>query len=170
MKLASYKGTHSGYKGLGNILIRWRLKGIHSHSELVFTPEDNVSHLMPDGSCEPIDGAYWCASSTGTDVLPMWSSRRAGKYGGVRFKRVKLDLENWDLVEVKQSPIKAAQWFKTNEGALYDWQLILGGLAWFIPNKLSRWMCSESCATALGYSSPERFDPCTLHAAVSNNI
>ncbi len=165
MKLTSYIGTHAGYKGIGNVLIRFRLKGIYSHSELVFMPGDDVDHLMPDRTCEPIDGAYWCASSTGTDVMPEWSPRRAEKVGGVRFKRIYLDPEKWEVDECAGDPVKAAQWFKDHQGDLYDWQLIAGGLAWFIPDKNSRFACSESVAAALGYLDPFRYDPCVLKSA-----
>lgn len=37
--------------GLGNVLIRLRLRGPYSHSEIVFEPGDGVDHLMPDGTC-----------------------------------------------------------------------------------------------------------------------
>lgn len=53
-----------------------------------------------------------------------------------------------------------------HEGSLYDWQLILGFLAWLIPHKKDRVMCSETCAEMLGFDDAWRFDPCVLRAAV----
>ena len=47
-----------------------------------------------------------------------------------------------------------------------DKELIPNALAWFIPNKKSRVMCSESCAEMLGLRDAHRFDPCTLQAVV----
>lgn len=165
MKLASYKSTRPGIMGLGNILIRLRLRGIYSHSEIVFEPGDGVDHLMPDGTCEPdADGALWCVSSTGLERIPAWSHRRAGKRGGVRFKRIVLS-DKWTLDAVS-SPEHAAKWAVLNQGTLYDWQLILGFLAWLIPHKTSRVMCSEACAEMLGFDDAWRFDPCVLRAAV----
>lgn len=165
MKLASYHGTRSGITGLGNWLIRLRLRGIYSHSEIVFEPGDGVDHLMPDGTCNPdADGALWCVSSTGLERIPAWSHRRAGKRGGVRFKRIVLS-DKWSLDAVS-SPERAAKWAVLNQGALYDWQLILGFLAWLIPHKTSRVMCSEACAEMLGFDDAWRFDPCVLRAAV----
>ena len=80
MKLASYTGTRPGVIGLGNILIRWRLKGDYSHNEVVFEPGDGVDHLMPDGTCaSDADGALWCVSSTGLDRIPTWSRARPGR-------------------------------------------------------------------------------------------
>ena len=165
MKLASYHGTRPGLMGLGNVLIRLRLRGPYSHSEIVFEPGDGVDHLMPDGTCAPdADGAMWCVSSTGLERIPAWSHRRAGKRGGVRFKRIVLS-DKWTLDAVS-SPEHAAKWAVLNQGALYDWQLILGFLAWLIPHKKSRVMCSEACAEMLGLDDAWRFDPCVLRAAV----
>ncbi len=63
MLLASYTSTRPGLQGVANRVIRLRLSGLYSHNELVFFPGDGVDHLMPDGTCEPIDGAYWAWSS-----------------------------------------------------------------------------------------------------------
>ena len=47
-----------------------------------------------------------------------------------------------------------------------DKELIPDALAWFIPNKKSRVICSEACAEMLGLRDAHRFDPCTLQAVV----
>ena len=164
MKLASYKGTRAGLMGIGNVLIRLRLRGIYSHSEIVFEPGDGVDHLMPDGTCKPDTmGALWCVSSNGLEPVPTWSPRRAGRRGGVRFKRIVLG-DKWHLREVPHSPEYAARWAVDNQGRLYDWQLVIGFLAWLVPHKKSRVMCSEACAEMLGYDDAWRFDPCVLDA------
>lgn len=166
MKLASYKGTRAGIMGLGNILIRLRLRGPYSHSEVVFEPGDGVDALMPDGTCQPdADGALWCVSSTGLEHIPAWSPRRAGKRGGVRFKRIVLG-DKWTLDATPACPQRAARWALDNQGRLYDWQLVLGFLAWLIPQKASRVMCSEACAEMLGLLDAWRFDPCSLRAVM----
>lgn len=166
MKLASYVGTRSGIMGLGNVLIRLRLRGRCSHSEVVFEPGDGVDEYMPDGTCRPDEsGALWCASSTGLERVPPWSPRRPGRRGGVRFKRISLS-GKWVLDDAQACPRQVAQWAKDSQGRLYDWQLILGFLSWLVPNKRSRVMCSEFCAEALGFDEAWRFDPCTLRSAV----
>lgn len=166
MMLASYHGTRAGLLGLGNVLIRLRLRGRYSHSEVVFEPGDGVDHLMPDGTCQPdASGALWCVSSTGLEHIPPWSARRPGKRGGVRFKRIVLG-GKWTLDPVS-NPEHAARWAVDNEGRLYDWQLILGFLAWAVPHKRSRVMCSEACADMLGLGDAWRFDPCVLRAVVA---
>lgn len=178
MKIASYVGTRKGIMSVGSFLIRFRLSGIKqamqlkpkanqkelraSHTELVFEPSDNVGYLMPDGTCQPdSEGRLWCLSSVGAERLPAWSNRRAGRLGGVRLKRINVDTSDWQLQSINSNAEDAAMWARTNEGRLYDWQLILGFLAWFIPNKKSRLMCNECVLTALGVQDAYRFDPCS---------
>lgn len=167
MLLASYKSTRPGWQGIANRLIRLRLRGRYSHCEVVFEPGDGVDDLMPDGACAPdANGALWCASSVAAERLPAHSPRRAGHVGGVRFKRIALDPARWDLIRVPSDPARAAMWFRAHQGDLYDWQLILGFLAWVVPHKDSRSTCSEACAAALGVPMQDawRFDPCNLPA------
>lgn len=169
MKLASYVGTRPGIMGIGNILIRLRLRGQASHSEVVFEPSDGpeVAALMPDGSLEPdADGAMWCYSSVGLERLPAKSPRRAGHMGGARFKRIRLVRPQWALDPVDIDPLDVARAAVIRQGRLYDWQYILGFLGWLIPQKASRTACSEEVAEVLGFEDPHRFDPCGLRAAV----
>ena len=170
MKAAFYTGTRGGWRGIGNVLVRWRLRSQISHCELVFEPGDGVDDLMPrDGqtmlpTTQPVAGEYWCASSSATDPMPTWSPRRAGKSGGVRFKRIDVrDSSKWLLVDVPWADARAAAlWFREHQGALYDWQDILGFLVWVVPDKAQRWTCHEACAAALGHPSPSRTDPAAL--------
>lgn len=167
MKHASYIGTRPGLMGLGNALIRLRLRGNASHCETVFEPGDGVDHLMPDGTCEPdADGRLWCASSVGLERLPSYSRRRPGRLGGVRFKRIDVSGPEWELIPTDTQPLYAANTAAFYEGARYDWAYILGFVAWFLPQRNSRMACSEACATFMGFSEPHRFDPCSLRAAI----
>lgn len=174
MKLASYIGTRSGLMGLGNILIRLRLGGRESHSEVVFEPADGpaVAALMPDGSLEPdTNGALWCCSSVGMERMPAHSKRRAGRLGGVRFKRIAIG-NHWELDATNANPLRAAQWAAENEGGLYDWQAVARYLLWVLPQKLSRGMCSEVCARMFGVPAADAhlFDPRVLRAAVKGKM
>lgn len=167
MLLASYSGTRPGLQGLANRAIRFRLGGAYSHTELVFEPGDGVDVLMPDGTCAAGgDGALWCGSSVAAEPVPAHSARRAGRTGGVRLKRVVLEPDRWELLPLPGDAQRAARWFLEHQGALYDWQLVLGFVAWAIPQKASRWTCSEAVAAAAGFPDPQRFDPCVLRAAV----
>ena len=166
MKLASYKSTRPGLQGIAHRLIRLRLRGIYSHTEVVFEPGDPVGHLMPDGTtARGADGSLWCASSVAAEALPAHSSRRAGRTGGVRLKRIVLNPDHWDMLSMRADPVAAARWFVENQGAPYDWQLILGFLAWFVPGKDGRWTCSEAGAAAVGVPEKDawRVDPCNGH-------
>lgn len=168
MLLASYTGTRPGLQGLANRAIRFRLGGPYSHTELVFEPDDDVDGLMPDGTCAAgADGSLWCGSSVAAEPMPDYSTRRAGRTGGVRMKRVALDPTRWELLPLAGDAWRAARWFREHQGAPYDWQLIAGFLAWVVPQKSARWTCSEAVAAAAGFPDPQRFDPCTLRAAVA---
>ena len=170
MKLANYNSTQKGFAGLANILIRFRMGGHISHNEVVFEPGDGVDHLMPDGTTQPDEnGAVWCASSTASDIMPEWSIRRPGGHGGVRFKRIVIDDGKWDILPYKKDPVKAAEYFKANEGRAYDWRLIFGFIVWLIPNKKSKIVCSEGCAAAGQYEMPHLFHPHLLYIVVKND-
>lgn len=173
MKAAFYTGTRSGWRGIGNVLVRWRLGSRISHCELVFETGDGVDDLMPhDGltmlpTTQPVDGAHWCASSSASDPMPRWSPRRAGRSGGVRFKRIDVsDRSKWLLVDLGWMTAAqrrfAAQWFADHQGALYDWQGIVGFLAWPVPNKADRWTCHEAVGRALDIFGAHRLDPASL--------
>lgn len=170
MKLACYTATRPGLQGLFNRIIRWRFSGLYSHNEVVFEPGDGVDHLMPDGTCDAdSDGAIWCVSSVAAERLPLWSRYRAGKLGGVRFKRIALRPDHWDLVPTKANPMQAALYAVAVEGHPYSWRLIAKLASWLISFKVTtQTTCSQFCAAAFGVPDQEawRFDPCTLPVAV----
>ena len=123
---------------------------------------------MPDGTAEPDEnGAYWCASSTAAEVLPVWSTKRAGKKGGVRFKRIALKEGHWDIQEIQGlSAEKAATWFVVNQGRAYDWRHILSFVGavfyWVFRQGKSHVSCTEACACALGFTQADNFNPKNL--------
>ncbi len=167
MMLASYKSIRPGLQGVANVAIRLRTSSLYSHSEIIFMPGDGIDHRMPDGTCEPIDGAYWSASSVAAEVLPGHSPRRAGHKGGVRIKRIKFDPDHWDLVPLHhRDPKLAMEVFIMNQGKPYDWQLVAREVVWMIPQKASRKHCAEQCAEMLGVHPDDsnRFTPATLSA------
>lgn len=164
MLLASYKSTRPGVQGVANRVIRWRLKGQYSHSEIVFQPWDGVDDLMPDGSAAPDqNGALWCVSSVAAETLPAWSQNRAGRTGGVRFKRINLSPDRWDTVQIHADPRRAAVRAKLLEGEMYDWQGVVGFVTWMIPGNDRRWTCHELAGLLMGIEQPQRLDPCSLH-------
>ncbi|CAN7566055.1 hypothetical protein [Acidovorax sp. LjRoot117] len=172
MLLASYITIRPGIQGIANRLIRFRLQSKESHTEVVFEPGDGVDGLMPDGTCQPdATGALWCASSVAWERLPK-HSRRAGKRGGVRFKRIALKPEHWHLQPYRRDPMLAAQRIKRREGEPYSWRLILGWVGWLItvirPPSRRKTVCSQLAAEAGGVAPEQAFrlDPATLRHVV----
>lgn len=169
MKLLSYKDTAKLPAGVIDILIRFRLKGMYSHNELMFEPGDDVAHYVPDGVLEPIDGKYWCGSSSALDIVPAWSHRRAGHRGGVRWKRINPNEKKWDILDLNIpqqdlsfDKIAAAKWYRDNQGMPYDYRLIANFISFLVGQEFDKVVCSESIAEALKFSEAWRYDPVML--------
>ena len=84
--------------------------------------------------------------------------------GGVRAKRIELDLEHWDLIPLPWADRRQIfHVFCLNQGRGYDFfglfgsQLLPVGL-----HSRRRWFCSEFCAAALGFPMPQRYSPAQL--------
>lgn len=124
------------------------LAGIYSYG-VRFITKSIYSH------CEVIFSDGMSASSSFSD-------------GGVRFKEIEYEPERWDIIELPSANEDAVRkWFKDHEHAKYD---LLGNLHFifgFIGNSNGKWFCSEAIAEALDIPNAWRFDPGTLHAAVS---
>lgn len=180
MLLASYKSTQSGYKGLGNIIIRWRLKSQYSHSEIVFEPEDNVQDYIPPMLEEQAEHAgtnLYMGSSTGTDRLPQWSHYRAGKLGGVRLKYHVYDPTKWEYTKLPPEVFSARDamiTFIKETGKCYDWKLIGSFVSWVwwlvAGTGQNKFMCSEICAKALKIPDFEEISPKNLDMVVKYKL
>jgi len=138
MKAAFYKGTRPGVPGLYNRFVRWWTRGIYSHMELSFS--DGIS-----------------ASSSFLD-------------GGVRFKAITFDAAHWDLVDLPSAwESRARAWFIAHNGKAYDYwadlRLFIFGPA---PASADKYMCSESCMAALGFTDAWRFEPNAAKAVLSS--
>lgn len=133
---------YKGRKRLFNRLCSWWLRGKYSHAELVL------------GFNEA--GKAICASSSMMD-------------GGVRVKHIDLNTDHWDLVSVPGRHEFAWSWIRTHMGAGYDYLGLLGFVARALGHSQSRFVCSEAVAAMLGFPDPWRFDPCSLHSAISRS-
>ena len=85
--------------------------------------------------------------------------------GGVRTKRIDMELEHWDLIPLPWANAKLIEHvYDRHEGKGYDWLGIL--LAQFLPLGIDdkrRMFCSEFCAAALGlHRAAPRFSPVLL--------
>jgi hypothetical protein len=141
MKIAFYKATRPFPRGIFNVGVRWWTGGPYSHVEAVVA--------------EDKDGYCMCASSSIED-------------GGVRIKRMKLDPEHWDIVEIDAPRYEVQQWFIDHKGEGYDFLGLFGFVGpRGIENK-KRWFCSEAIAASLGLTDPWSYDPNTLHRYLVN--
>lgn len=167
MKLISYTGTRPGIQGVGSFAVRLGTNSLYSHTEIMFEPGDGVDHLMPDNNLQPGDnGALWCASSSAGDRMPAWSTKRAGKLGGVRFKRIVLKPEHWFIQDLPRDifdPHATAQWFVVNQGLAYDYRHIASFVSapmnLIFSHGVDHYTCTECTAAALGFAQSERFHP-----------
>jgi hypothetical protein len=167
MKLLGYKGNGPGLSGLVDRLIRFRLHGKYSHVEIMFEPKDCVDDYLPDMKSTPINGALWCASSSGMDIIPKYSTKRQGKVGGVRFKRINPSPRKWDIIDLpNKDVVNAVKIFNKYEGHPYDYKLALGYLNFFLRENPDKLICSEVCAKALGFKDAWRYDPCLLMSTI----
>lgn len=135
----------------------------YSHCEMIFEEGDCVTWLMPDGSCQPDDdGALWCASSVKDEKLPALSPKRAGKTGGVRFRRRVIDSANWDIVDIdvgQRAEVAqlAAIWFVKNQGMPHPS---------FFSKRGETVTASQAVAGALKIAENKRIDCTLLHCLV----
>ncbi|MBD9483913.1 hypothetical protein IB229_13080 [Pseudomonas sp. PDM14] len=89
--------------------------------------------------------------------------------GGVRAKRIDLDLAHWDLIPLPWANAAHIEGlFQRHQGKGYDWVGIL--LSQVVPIAIqspARMFCSEFCAAALGLqASASRFSPMLLGEVV----
>lgn len=176
MKLISYTSTRPGIAGVGSLAVRLGTNSKYSHTEIVFEEGDGVDDLMPDGTTKAIDGALWCASSTTLDTIPIYSKVRAGRKGGVRFKRIVINPEHWMVQDITGffDADAVALWFAKNQGMAYDYRGIAGYVG-AVANLIfhhsdGKMSCTEACATALGFKESWRFHPGNFPVVVDHII
>lgn len=134
---------YKGRKRLFNRVTAWWLRGPYSHCELILGID--------------LQGRAICASSSFMD-------------GGVRIKHMDLDPAHWDVIEVGGSTESAWAWLHEHHGQGYDLLGLAGFVARVLGHDKSRWVCSEAVAAMLGLPDAWRFDPCSLHAALSRAV
>lgn len=101
----------------------------------------------PYSHCELIFSDGLSASASFTD-------------GGVRFKRIEYAPDRWDIVTLPAHlEYQARRWFEWHQGDRYDLQGNFKFLAWFLPEDLNAYFCSEAIAAALSIDEPYRLGP-----------
>lgn len=88
--------------------------------------------------------------------------------GGVRAKRIELNLEHWDLIPVPWADAAYIERvFGEDEGKEFDWLGLLGSqLLPLAIDSIRRMFCSKLCAKLLGFTMPERYSPALLGEVV----
>lgn len=136
IKIAFYKGTRPGIKGVYNIGVRAWTRSDYSHVELIFPNGQAASSSAEDGGVRyndiDFDAKNW-------DILTLPAA----------------------LFEAR-----ARNWFDEHEGEGYDFLGNVHFVIGFVGGTKKRWFCSEAVGTALGIPASERLDPGTLYAVV----
>jgi hypothetical protein len=81
--------------------------------------------------------------------------------GGVRFKPVQYNPENWDFIILPNlfNEDNARDWFIAHLHLGYDVLGLVGFVVGNVPDSKESWFCSESVLAALGYKETWRFSP-----------
>lgn len=131
---------YKGRKRLYNRIASLWLRGAYSHCELILDHDHQ--------------GRQICASSSFMD-------------GGVRIKHMVLDPDHWDVIDVSGDVHDAWHWLARHHDEGYDLLGFVGFIARVLGHDKRRWFCSEAVAEMLGIPDAWRFDPCSLHAALT---
>ena len=132
------------YKGkhrLFNRLVSWWDRGNYSHMELVYENGQAASSSFIDG--------------------------------GVRFKSIKFDDSRWDFIELPRELFEESisrAWFENHLGYKYDFLGLIRFAVDAIPERKTKYFCSEACLASLGISEPWRFTPNAAHALLTSII
>lgn len=101
----------------------------------------------PYSHCELVFSDGMCGSASWVD-------------GGVRLKRIDLDPDHWDILQLPPDlEAYARDWFECNAGAPYD---LMGNVRFvfpFLPDSADGWFCSEAFGAALRWREPWRYGP-----------
>jgi hypothetical protein len=101
-------------------------------------------------------------------ILHFAAASSSAMDGGVRFKKIDFDPALWDFVDLPPELAAGAEaWFNEHYGQPYDYLGNVHFVLSAVGDDKRKWFCSEAVAAALGMPNPERFDPGTLHAALS---
>jgi hypothetical protein len=136
MKVAFYKGVHSGLPGIYNRGVQIWTKSQYSHCELIFSDGRSASASYMDGGVR--------------------------FKNDIDFNPEKWDfIELPDSFEKA-----ALKWFEDHEHAKYDLLGNLHFVIGFVPDDKWKFFCSEAVAAALGIENAWRYDPGDLYPVI----
>lgn len=135
MKVAFYKGTMAGWRGMMSRLVRFGERGRYSHCEIVFSDGLSASASWRDGGVRlkkiKFNPDHWDFINLGDD----WPSEAIVR-----------------------------DWFVREQGRRYDIRGSFGVAFRPLSSNSECWFCSEAVAAALGMHEPWRFGPNALAA------
>lgn len=76
-----------------------------------------------------------------------WSS--SPRDGGIRRAQINLQSGHWDVIDIIGDEDAVDLWFKSREGAGYDWIGLIRTVIPFFPHSKTKYFCSEACGAAL---------------------
>ncbi|NMG71843.1 hypothetical protein DNK49_19105 [Azoarcus communis] len=86
--------------------------------------------------------------------------------GGVRMKRIDWNPEHWDFIELPWADIGCVtELYVKTAGEPYGYWDLLTRQIFNRPGDAPGWFCSEWCAAALGFASPQIYSPALLAQA-----
>lgn len=130
---------YKGRKRFFNRFVSWWDRGPYSHMEVIYA----------DGQA---------ASSSFMDR-------------GIRFKRIEFDADKWDVVDVPNGLFDehaSRNWFVAHVGRRYDFLGLIRFAFDAIPERKSKWFCSEACLESLGIKDPWRFTPNAAYSLITS--
>jgi len=132
---------YKGKRRLFNRLVSWWDMGPYSHMEIVFDDQTAASSSFMDG--------------------------------GVRIKSIQFDDSRWDFIELPRELFAediSRDWFKSHLGFRYDFFGLIRFAIDAIPDRKSKYFCSEACLESLGISEAWRFTPNSAYTFLHNLI
>lgn len=93
--------------------------------------------------------------------------------GGVRIKPIVFKRENWDFVDISAlitDPAEVLQYFHDRLGSPYDTKNIIRFAVAPTKQNVNKYVCSEVCAGALGWSQPWRYGPALFAARAVDEV
>lgn len=161
MKVALYRGTRKGWRGIGNRLVRWRTGSIYSHCEAVLEAKDGY---------QPQGAGHICIGSSATDRVEHSPLRPGGGWGGVRSTLIDLDPAKWDLIDIPDDvAARVLPYLLSQLGKRYDFRGIFGFNTIWTRHNPGREHCSGLLVRALyGLELAHQYAPSHLADLLAN--
>ena len=120
MKIAFYKGTVKGYKGLFSLAIRWWEGGPYSHTEVIFSDGMSASSSFLDGGV---------------------------RFKYIEYNPERWDI--FEITDAVATEREVRQWYEAREERRYDYMGVLSFIVKFLTPDPMKHFCSETQAASI---------------------